>query len=335
MTFKWNKSDYPEKKNIKVFSTFACGGGSTMGYKLAGLDVIGANDVDPKMERIYKLNHDPRHYFLCDIRDLKDKDLPEELFNLDILDGSPPCTTFSMAGKRDKSWGKSKKYAEGAVNQTLDDLYFRFLELADTLQPKIIVSENVKGLVQGRAKNYWKSILKKFNDIGYDTQTFVLNSATMGVPQRRERVFIIGRRKDLKLPTLNLQFNEKPIIFGRFRSEKGKEPTDHAKKLLLYYQPQDKCLSHISERLFDKISGFNAMIVKDDDVYPTITATGPNYRAFDKMECSSKDYITAGSFPQDYDFDGVNVKYVIGMSVPPIMVQKIAEQIEKQWFKPR
>ena len=161
MSYKWHKKDYPETHGRTVFSTFACGGGSTMGYKLAGFNVLGANDIDPKMEMIYKKNHNPKHYFLCDIRELMSQELPEELFNLDILDGSPPCTSFSMAGKREKDWGKKKKFAEGQAIQTLDDLYFRFLEVADHLKPKVIVSENVVGMVQGNAKKYWKNILLK------------------------------------------------------------------------------------------------------------------------------------------------------------------------------
>jgi DNA (cytosine-5)-methyltransferase 1 len=332
--WKWNLSelDSTKKNTYKVFSTFACGGGSTMGYKLAGYTMVGANDVDPKMAMIYKKNHEPKHYFLCDIRELLNQSLPEELYNLDIFDGSPPCTSFSMAGKREKGWGESRKYAEGAVVQTLDDLYFRFIDVAKELQPKIIVSENVTGLVKGNAKIYWKNIIKKFNEAGYDAQTFLLNGATMGVPQKRERVFIIGRRKDLCLPPLVLQFNEKPIMFGKVRSQIGVEPTDHAKKLLANAIRSDKCISDINERMVGKTSGFNAMIVKDEEVCPTIIATGDNFRFADKMQCSKEDYVNCGTFPQDYDFCGVNPKYVIGMSVPPLMIANIAEQIKVQWL---
>jgi len=184
MNFKWSFKDYPVKKNgYTVFSTFACGGGSTMGYKLAGFNVIGVNDIDKKMAMIYKENHNPNYYYLEDIREFtKRNDLPKELFDLDILDGSPPCTSFSLAGKREKNWGKKRKYKEGNIVQSLDDLYFAFLELAQKLQPKIIVSENVSGIIKGRATVYFKNILRKFDDIGYNTQIFQLNSASMSVP---------------------------------------------------------------------------------------------------------------------------------------------------------
>lgn len=332
MNYNWSKSDYPKSHGKTVFSTFACGGGSTMGYKLAGYDVLAANDIDPKMEVIYKENHNPKHYFLCDIRELPKQELPPELYNLDILDGSPPCTSFSIAGKREKDWGKKKKFTEGQALQTLDDLYFRFLELADVLKPKIIVSENVSGLVKGRAKIYWKNILKKFDEIGYTAQTFLLNSATMGVPQRRERVFIIGHRKDLKLPDLKLDYNIKPILFGQIRSTHGKEVTEHEKKLLLNCKKEDKCFAHIVKRINGKLSGFNQMIVSDDEVCPTMVCSGVMYRRADNKSLSDIDMIRAGSFPHDYNFKGQRVKYIIGMSVPPIMMQRIATDIYKQWL---
>lgn len=333
MNFKWSLQDYPIDKKHTVFSTFACGGGSTMGYKLAGYTVLGANDIDPKMAKIYQKNHNPKYYFLEDIRSLTQReDLPSELFELDILDGSPPCTTFSMAGKREKTWGESRKYVEGNVTQTLDDLYFRFIELANKLKPKIIVSENVSGLAKGRAKVYLSNIVKRFEEIGYNTQIFLLNAATMGVPQKRQRIFIIGSRKDLNLSKLELRFNEKPIKFGTYRTEKGKEPTEHSKKVLLYMKKSDKVMADIIKRINGKFTGFTHLLIDDNEICPTVISSGTNFRKFDKMELSDMDYILSSSFPIDYDFMKVGVKYVVGMSVPPLMMGKIAEQIKLQWL---
>ena len=102
------------KDKGKVFSCFACGGGSTMGYKLAGFDVIGCNEIDPKVNQVYVTNHAPRFNFLGDIRELREREreLPPELYNLDILDGSPPCSTFKRIGakKRCSERGKRHKF---------------------------------------------------------------------------------------------------------------------------------------------------------------------------------------------------------------------------------
>lgn len=93
--WKWSFADYPKEKNgLKVFSCFACGGGSTMGYKLAGCDVIGDLEIDPRMNEVYVKNHHPKYNYCMDIRDfnkIPNEELSEELFDLDILDGSFPC----------------------------------------------------------------------------------------------------------------------------------------------------------------------------------------------------------------------------------------------------
>jgi DNA (cytosine-5)-methyltransferase 1 len=88
----WNLTDLKDVQpnGISVMSTFACGGGSSMGYKRLGCEILAANDIDPEMEYHYKLNLKPKHYFLCPIKDLITAGLPPELFSLDILDGSPP-----------------------------------------------------------------------------------------------------------------------------------------------------------------------------------------------------------------------------------------------------
>lgn len=119
VTYDWTLAGATFAKNRgRVFSCFAGGGGSTMGYKLAGLDVIGYNEVDPYMARCYETNHNPAVH-LCfrePIQEFRRRDeLPEELYQLDILDGSPPCTSFSMAGLRERGWGKERKAREGGA----------------------------------------------------------------------------------------------------------------------------------------------------------------------------------------------------------------------------
>lgn len=197
--YKWKLSDLEQvqKNGVKVFSCFSCGGGSTMGYKMAGCDVIGCNEIDPEMMVVYKENHNPKYTYLESISDFKKrKDLPDKLYNLDILDGSPPCSSFSMSGNREKNWGQKKKFREGQQKQILDNLFFDYIDVAAKLKPKIIIAENVKGMLMGKAKGYVKEILARFKTIGYYVQLFLLNGANMGLPQKRERVFFICQKID-------------------------------------------------------------------------------------------------------------------------------------------
>jgi len=212
----WMLSDLDSipKNGVKVMSTFACGGGSSMGYKRAGCTIVAANDIDPEMAFHYKRNLNPPLYYLCPIGELINQNLAPGLFELDILDGSPPCSTFSMAGSREDSWGKDKHFREGQAKQVLSDLFFDYLDLVEKLRPKVAIAENVKGMILGNAKGYTKLVMQRFKDIGYRPQLFLVNAADCGVPQRRERVFFCALRDDIKAPELILKPKHRWISAG-------------------------------------------------------------------------------------------------------------------------
>ncbi len=338
--WKWRLTDLDgrPKNGLKVFSCFSCGGGSSMGYKLAGYSVIGNCEIDPDMMRIYRENNHPEHSFLMDIRDfvkLPDEEIPEELRHLDILDGSPPCSVFSMAGNREDGWNVEKTFREGQAKQRLDDLFFYFIDVAKRLQPKVVIAENVKGLLTGNAKGWVNRIVKAFGEAGYTVQMFLLNAAQMGVPQKRERVFFIAHRKDLPYPKLKLDFRSKPIPFSAVREPYGKPIAEDSisAKLLKYRIPSDRNVADISVRIRKKNSGFTTPINHDDEPVQTVTSGGNAYRMCDGLLMTDRDFINCQTFPQDYNFLGENVQYVCGMSVPPVMMAKISEQVYLQWLR--
>ena len=341
--WKWSFKDYPKEKNgLKVFSCFACGGGSTMGYKLAGCEVIGCVEIDKKMNDVYVANHHPKHNFCMDIREfnkMPDNELPNELFSLDILDGSPPCTTFSMAGEREKNWGKAKKFREGQAEQTLDDLSFVFIETAKKLHPKFVIMENVEGLLLGAAYDYVRRIYKDFDDAGYNCRHYLCKGEYMGVPQTRHRVFFIASRKDISFnyEKLDMSFHYEPITYGIIKSIVGDEWSKLAKQGKLYNLfmsaiPSDKNLGDINLRLNGKASYFQCYILHDNEVLPTIRASRgfDAYRYVDKKKSTVEDVIHAQTFPEDFDFGKKTmntVSFICGMSVPPIMIKRIVTRI--------
>ena len=333
--YRWTLKDARFTKDKgKVFSCFACGGGSTMGYKLAGFDVIGCNEIDPRMNKVYVANHHPRLNYLEPIQEFKlRKDLPAELYNLDILDGSPPCSTFSTAGSRDDAWGKEKQFAEGQKMQRLDDLVFVYCDTIEKLKPKVCWLENVSGLVKGNAKVYAKKIVKRLNEIGYNVQVFLLNGATMGVPQIRERSFFIGLRKDFHLPKLVLNFNEAPILFKEIKDASG-EPITGEKTLLAWKnrRPTDEDLADTNIRVLGKESNFNTKYAKDNQILKTITASAQMILYSDPVKMSTSEMLKAATFPIDYQAPNERVLFLTGMSVAPLMSAQISYQIYKQWL---
>jgi len=357
MSIEKNKHNFPYKWTLKeanftkdkgkVFSCFACGGGSTMGYKLAGFDVIGCNEIDPKMMEAYKVNHNPKYAYLEPIQTFKLRnDLPDELYQLDILDGSPPCSSFSMAGNREKDWGKEKVFREGQAEQVLDTLFFDFIDLAKKLQPKIVIAENVKGLLLGEAKEYARRIYREFDLAGYYIQHWLLDASKMGVPQKRERVFFIALRKDLAEPflyqqdmftvnpKLELIFNEHEIPFKDvFHDYTDRPLSEQMKQIWDLRKDGDLSFEIINEREFGKkFLCFGTKFIYNTGTINTILANDqctlfdyPRYRNFDELcEC--------GSYPKDYNFSGNKPEYIIGMSVPPVMMAQIAKQIYEQWL---
>lgn len=332
--YEWRIADgYPAKgieyHGCKVFGTFICGGGSSMGYKLAGYDHLGGVELDPKVANIYNANHHPKYLYTMDIRDFNKKtDLPSELFDLDLLDGSPPCSTFSTAGSREKAWGREKKFAEGQKLQTLDDLVFVYCDTILKLQPKCFLLENVSGIIKGNAKSYSKRIVDYMRNNGYTVQVFLLNAATMGVPQKRERVFFIGHKSEYDLPKLILNFNEKPILYNQI------EDSDCTRKVV----PCD-------DAVFDKVPPgknfsfvkknwrFNSIKLHPYQVPNTIAAGSSLYHYNLRKQLSERELRLIGSFPMDYDFGCKDAQWFIGMSVPPVMTAQIAHQIYLQWLK--
>ena len=336
--WKWSFSDYPKEKNgLKVFSCFACGGGSTMGYKLAGCEVLGCCEIDKKMNDVYVKNHNPKYNFLMDIREfnnIPNEELPEELFNLDILDGSPPCTTFSMAGQREKNWGKKKKFREGQVEQTLDDLSFVFIETVAKLKPKCVIIENVEGMLRGAAKTYVTKIYQDLRAIGYRVKHWLLKGENMGVPQTRHRVFFIALREDIDfdLEHLDMNFNYEPITYGEIKSGKGRpiRKDTQTYRMLCQATPNDYRISDIFVRLGMKEKCFGAKIAWESNVLQTLTAKLDYSRALEKERISEADIIHSQTFPEDYDFMSSSwhdIAYICGMSVPPIMTKRVVTRL--------
>lgn len=336
--WKWTFADYPQEKNdLKVFSCFACGGGSTMGYKLAGCEVVGCCEIDPKINEVYRKNHKPKHNFLMDIREfnrIPDDELPEELFNLDILDGSPPCTTFSMAGEREESWGKKKKFREGQTEQTLDDLSFVFIETVAKLQPKCVIMENVEGLLLGEAWSYVQDIYSHFEKAGYSVKHWLCKGEHMGIPQTRHRVFFVALRKDVNfnLDKLDMSFNYAPVTYGMIKEGEG-EPinTETQTYLLLSLATEDdKRIADVYKRIGEKERQFGTKIAWDHNILQTLTANLEYLRGVEKTKISTMDIIHAQTFPEDYDFNSSSwndVAYICGMSVPPVMIKRIVTRL--------
>lgn len=191
-----------QPNGYRVVSTFSGAGGSSLGYRMAGFTVVWVNEFVEAARDTYAANANPAT--VIDGRDIRDV-TPADILSatsmqageLDVLDGSPPCAAFSMAGARSRKWGEVSRYSD--TEQRSDDLFYEYARLLDGLQPRVFVAENVPGLVRGSAKGYFKEIFRALHRCGYRVGARLLDAQWLGVPQTRRRVFFIGVREDLKL----------------------------------------------------------------------------------------------------------------------------------------
>ena len=205
------------RKKFNVVSFFAGGGGSSCGYKLAGGDVLCVNEFQQVHADTYSANFPNTPVIVDDIRKLNGERIREQIGNveIDILDGSPPCPPFSMSGTKQEGWGK-EKVAYGAKMKNIEDLTFDLIRLVGELKPKVVVCENVKGLTHDYAREYLIKMISEFERQGYVTDYKVLNAWEYGVPQKRQRVFIVSIRNDIVDKVKNIKAAE----FGHFLTGK-------------------------------------------------------------------------------------------------------------------
>lgn len=233
------------EKRFTVISCFAGGGGSSTGYKLAGGNILLINEFVEEAIASYKQNYPETSVLVDDIKKYSGEDFlkmanikPGEL---DILDGSPPCSAFSVAGKREKGWvgyeqdtrrskldfdsedgvaheGELvvkegiKTYSDGKVVEGIEDLFLEFIRVAKDIKPKVIVAENVKGITFGEAKGKLYEFINNFESLGYLVTYKVLNAADFGTPQARERTIFICVRNDVA-EKIGLSFLDVNSIF--------------------------------------------------------------------------------------------------------------------------
>lgn len=165
---------------LTVLELFCGGGIGAIGFKAAGYDIVKALDFDKNAVKAYRHNFG-EHVEQADISEVDIDSLPDT----DVIFGGPPCQDFSVAGKGAGTDGERGK------------LVWRYLEIIAAKQPKAFVFENVKGLISKRHRPTFDALIEKFNEIGYEISWQVVNAWHYGVAQKRERVFIVGIRKDL------------------------------------------------------------------------------------------------------------------------------------------
>tara|TARA_Y100000031_G_scaffold1628_1_gene2019 strand:+ start:338 stop:1486 length:1149 start_codon:yes stop_codon:yes gene_type:complete len=355
------------QKKFNVISTFAGGGGSSTGYRLAGGNILCVNEFVEEARNTYRENYPHTPIMPNDIKELSGQDILDVagigVGELDILDGSPPCSAFSVAGKmchteggkHSDGWGQTKKYSDDKIVENIEDLFFEFLRIANDIRPKIIIGENVAGLTVGEAKQYFNKIQNTFEEIGYDVSAKVLDSRYFGISQTRTRVFFIGIRNDIT-EKVGLTFLNISSIFPT--ESNTIIPLKQALEGLVYDEDEVKYLTEkFLKTAYWKDTGSN-MPINPDKVLtgmdyhpkghhfnlkrvslkvpaPTLTAMGSNDTTAGAFHWNTPRKLTIGelkriqSLPDDFKLTGKwnQQSERIGRMVPPLLLKSIADSV--------
>lgn len=365
------------QSGLNVISLFAGTGGSSLGYRMAGFRVLFANEFIEAARDSYAANARPGT--IIDGRDIR-KITPQEILDavglkpgeLDVLDGSPPCASFSTAGIKQRGWNRIKKYSDGA--QRADDLFYEYLRILDGIRPKVFIAENVSGLIKGVAKGYFLDILKRMKALGYRVEARLLDAQWLGVPQRRRRIFFVGVRDDLgrapafpkplpyrytlreALPWIDRAVHDTSGQFseGEFTDKPSPTITVGVEGLnAVHYkvwdvEPEADMSRYETGKEWNRLAAgaqseryFSLVKPPLDGPSPTVTASGgiPSFASVTHpLECrkfSIGELKRICGFPEDFILTGNYAQQWerLGRAVPPIMMERLATAIRQGVFE--
>lgn len=312
---------------MKVISTFAGCGGSSLGYKMAGCEVVAAVEWDDHAVQCYRLNHPTTHVHHGDIAKVDGAALLAAVGlavgDLDVLDGSPPCQGFSTAGKRQ-------------LDDPRNSLFKQQLRLIDEMRPRNVVIENVSGMVKGKMRGVAAEIVRELRDRGYAVAAGVLNAKYFGVAQARERVFFIGSRVGQPvLPPAQTHPRSCRSALAGVEPDEVIAPIAKSERLLANRLRVGENGAAMLERLGRKPNWFSVAQLDPSKPAPTIIKCGGRTSTglwhWERRRLTIREALVLQGFPPDYQLPGTFTQRWarIGNSVCPPVTCAIAKQLQK------
>jgi len=282
-------------------------------------EILWANDNDPDAVATYRANFGD-HIVLGDIEGIPSEEIPD----CDVLLGGFPCQGFSVANTGRRS------------DDARNSLYLEMLRVVEAKQPKAFVAENVKGLVSMDKGEILRRIVTDFEQLGYKVVWKVLNAADFGVPQRRERVFIVGIRSDLGV---SFEF---PLPTHAKEPKDGQLPWNTVGEALSAIPDPDgphDLINHTYSKYKLRFNGYIGHRKIDPDLpAPTVTGRGDNkggvvvlHHPSNERRMSVRELALVQSFPLDFVFDcNQSAAYrLIGNAVAPKMGHLVATALDE------
>lgn len=310
---------------MKVVSLFSGAGGLDLGFIKAGHEIVWANDNFPDAVKTYRKNIGD-HIVCEDISKIPSDQIPDH----DILIGGFPCQGFSVAN--------SKR----GENDERNKLYLELLRVLIDKQPKFFLAENVKGILSLMKGAIFEMIISDFENAGYKIKYKVLNAANYGVPQKRERVIILGVRNDIQFDLEHPEPTHSETS-SLFNDKKNWVSIGEALKNIPEPEEEHSLLNHTYSKFKLKFNGYlGNRAIDPTKPAPTVTARGDEkggvvvlHHPNNHRRMSVRELALTQSFPIDYVFEGNNSSAYrqIGNAVPPLLAFAIASIFPKELKK--
>lgn len=326
-----------EDKKFSYVDLFSGAGGMSLGFNEAGFKNVFSVEFNEKIAKTYEMNFPDHKLFVGDIKQLNNNDIDEMLQgrSVDVIVGGPPCQGFSMAGNPGRTF----------IDDPRNELFKEFVRVVSNIRPSIFVMENVARLATHNGGKTMEEILNSFQDLGYEVQYKVLQAADYSIPQKRQRVFIVGT-----IPGIEFHYPEpsgkvisvKDAIDDLPKLENGEVSEvpnhfamKHSDQMLkkMSFISDGGSRDEIPESIRPK-SGDARKYIKYDSKLPAYTVTGDNRKIFhynQNRALSPRELARIQTFPDDFVFYGTSgsIQQQIGNAVPPLLAKQIAEQVKK------
>lgn len=323
---------------MRVVSLFAGCGGLDLGFEKAGFNVVWANEFDATIHQTYKLNHPQTELNTLDIRKLSSNDVPD----CDGIIGGPPCQSWSLGGK---SLG---------IEDERGKLVHDYIRIVKEKSPKFFIMENVPGMVTSKHIQAFNEFLNLFRDAGYAIKYELMNAADFRIPQDRQRVIVVGIRKDLNVEYLfPTKLEPNPVTLLEAIGDLKEPPMPYYKERVSHNQSSisnhdyytgpydDKFMARNRVRGWNEQSFTIQAQAKNEPLHPQ--APKMEYLSADKRRfvvgkehlyrrLSVRECARIQTFPDNFRFvyDNILDGYkMVGNAVPPRMAYYLALSIKK------
>lgn len=315
---------------------FSGAGGLSLGFEKAGFKNIFSVEYDEVISETYKYNFPNNKLIVADVKDVTNQKIKDMVagITVDVVIGGPPCQGFSLAGKNGRNF----------IDDERNYLFKEFVRFVSVIKPNMFVMENVARMASHNKGQTIKEVVCEFERLGYDVQYKILQAADYGIPQKRQRIFVVGTKGQRfeypkpknEIMTVKMAIDDLPsLASGQTSDIPNHTAMNHSRQMLekMAYISDGGNRFEIPEEIRPK-SGDIRKYIRYKSSEPAVTVTGDMRKIFhynQNRALTSRELARLQSFPDEFIFQGksISVQQQIGNAVPPKLSYEVALEVKR------